>query len=245
MPQDLLASWLRGDPGKHHWRCSVRVPCRRAAAALVGPDELVAQGGAHAAPARQGAPLALRRDGAACLPRRRHHRLEHHCGSAVRSSCLTTCTCSSCRRADHARARARVSLAHRPPCAPCGGGVLTGAWLLSLRAVNAAVVSRYEALAFVTLVASLCAMRRLHLAVLTLRANHKLSLVLPHVGRLRILCSRAHKRCRVMCLERAESERVAVSSSSCTVSKKVVPIKQAIKETDTKHSPCRRAQAIC
>ena len=51
--------------------------------------------------------------------------------------------------------------------------LLTGAWLLALCAVNAAVVSRHEALAFATLVVSLCAMRRLRLAVLTLQANHK------------------------------------------------------------------------
>lgn len=97
-----------------------------------------------------------------------------------RSSCSTICTCSS----SSAR-RPRMRSCSREPCAPpsctlCGGGVLTGAWLLSLCAVNAAV-------AFATLVASLCAMRRLHLAVLTLRANRKPSLVLPRVGRPRIL----------------------------------------------------------
>ena len=51
--------------------------------------------------------------------------------------------------------------------------LLTGAWLLSLCLVNTEVISRYEALAFATFVVAACALRRLRVAVLTLRANHK------------------------------------------------------------------------
>jgi hypothetical protein len=62
--------------------------------------------------------------------------------------------------------------------------LLTGAWLLSLCLVNTEVISRYEALAFATFVVALCALRRLRVAVLTLRANHKPSLLLPLLSRL-------------------------------------------------------------
>ena len=46
------------------------------------------------------------------------------------------------------------------------------------------MISRYEALSFATLVVALCALRRLRVAVLTLRANHKPSLLLPLLSRL-------------------------------------------------------------
>ena len=58
------------------------------------------------------------------------------------------------------------------------------AWAISLVLVNLAVISRRETLLLATFVVALCSARRIHLALLTLRANHKASLALPLLSRL-------------------------------------------------------------
>ena len=81
-----------------------------------------------------------------------------------------------------------INLAHAPILAhaasmavlrPAWRWLLALLWLVSLVAVNSGVASRFEALAFATSVVSLCSARRVYLAILTLRANHKPSLALP------------------------------------------------------------------
>ena len=53
--------------------------------------------------------------------------------------------------------------------------------------------SRFESLALATLVVALCSARRLFLAILTIHANHKPSLVLPLLSKVRNADSSAHR----------------------------------------------------
>lgn len=57
-------------------------------------------------------------------------------------------------------------------------------WLAVFGLVNSRVISRYECLALITATVALCTARRVYLAILTLVANHKPSLVLPLLARL-------------------------------------------------------------
>mmetsp|Transcript_32939 Transcript_32939/g.105036 ORF Transcript_32939/g.105036 Transcript_32939/m.105036 type:complete len:1137 (+) Transcript_32939:233-3643(+) len=57
-------------------------------------------------------------------------------------------------------------------------------WLAVFGLVNSRVISRYECLALITATVALCTARRVYLAILTLVANHKPSLLLPLLARL-------------------------------------------------------------
>ena len=81
-----------------------------------------------------------------------------------------------------------ITLAHAPVLAhasttaclrPSWRFLLASLWLLSLLSVNSKLTSRFEALAFAAFIVAICTARRLYLALLTLRANHKPSLALP------------------------------------------------------------------
>lgn len=78
-------------------------------------------------------------------------------------------------------------LAHAARTAVLGEGwrrLLLFLWVNTLVAVNSSVASRYEGLLVATVVVTLCTARRVYLALLTLGANHKPSLLLPLLGRL-------------------------------------------------------------
>ncbi len=62
--------------------------------------------------------------------------------------------------------------------------VLLCLWFTAFASVNLGLISRFEALFFATSVVALCSARRLYLALLTLQANHKPSLLLPLLMRL-------------------------------------------------------------
>jgi hypothetical protein len=57
-------------------------------------------------------------------------------------------------------------------------------WLAVFGFVNSRVISRHECLALITASVALCTARRVYLAILTLVANHKPSLLLPLLARL-------------------------------------------------------------
>ena len=92
-----------------------------------------------------------------------------------------------------------ISLAHAPVLAhasmasllrPPWRRLLGILWLASFVGVHTALVSRWESLAVATLFVALCTARRVYLAILTLGANHKPSLILPLLSYLESRCLR-------------------------------------------------------
>lgn len=62
--------------------------------------------------------------------------------------------------------------------------LLTLLWLALATSLYSSLLSRYEALLVATGVVTLCTARRIYLALLTLRANHKPSITLPLLAQL-------------------------------------------------------------
>ena len=106
----------------------------------------------------------------------------YHCAT---SRCSRWPTTRRQARSARAAASRTASLASRTAVlGPSWRRTLFVAWAISLVLVNLAVISRRETLLLATFVVALCSARRIHLALLTLRANHKASLALPLLSRL-------------------------------------------------------------